>query len=88
MLTRMPSLRIDDVPEDVLAILKRRAENLGESLSNYIRTVLIIESEKPEPFDQEAHDKLMAEIAAEEPIDVTTEEIVEIIRKGRGEWPR
>ena len=83
MLASMPLLRIDDVPEDVLAILKKRAAMQDASLSEYVRILLIMEAEKPEPWTEKDGEELEARIRASEPVEVTDEEILRYIRQGR-----
>jgi hypothetical protein len=84
MLTCMPALRIDDVPEDVLAILKKRADTQGLSLSHYIRTLLIMESEKDEEgWTEEQAQQWFAQVEASEPGDLSDEDILTAIRIGR-----
>jgi len=43
----MPSVQIKDVPEDVLAVLRRRAANAHQSLPEYLRSRLIAEARRP-----------------------------------------
>lgn len=43
----MPSIEIRDVPEDVLAVLRRRAAAAHQSLQAYLRSRLIAEGRAP-----------------------------------------
>ena len=43
----MPSIEIKDVPEDALAVLRRRAAAAHQSLQAYLRTRLIAEARAP-----------------------------------------
>jgi hypothetical protein len=43
----MPSVQIKDVPEETLAVLKRRAANAHQSLQEHLRTKLIEEASRP-----------------------------------------
>lgn len=40
----MPTIRIDDVPPEALAVLRHRAAAAGQSLEEYLRTLLISEA--------------------------------------------
>jgi plasmid stability protein len=70
------SLRIAGLSEDVIATLRLRAEARGLSLSAYARELLIREARTP----------TLEEVLLGEPrirADVTTEEIVRMIREDR-----
>jgi hypothetical protein len=43
----MPSIQITDVPDDVHAVLRRRAAAANQSLLEYLRAHLIAEAEHP-----------------------------------------
>jgi antitoxin FitA len=43
----MPSVQIKDVPENVHAILRRRAANAGQSLQEYLLGRLVEEASRP-----------------------------------------
>jgi plasmid stability protein len=43
----MPSIQIKDVPDEVHAVLRRRAASAGQSLQEYLRTRLIAEASGP-----------------------------------------
>jgi antitoxin FitA len=43
----MPSVQIKDVPDDVHAVLRRRAAAAGQSLQEYLRARLIAEARQP-----------------------------------------
>ena len=43
----MPSVQIKDVPEEVHAVLRRRAAEAHQSLQEYLRTRLIEEASRP-----------------------------------------
>jgi hypothetical protein len=43
----MPSVQIDDVPDDVYAVLRRRAAAADQSLEHYLRTLLVAEASRP-----------------------------------------
>ena len=83
MLKSMPSLRIDDVPEYVLERLKRRAEHLGLSLEVYIWTLLVKAAETTSETAEELSDEWFEKVKSREPVKLTTEEILEAIRRGR-----
>lgn len=77
MLTTMPILQVRDVPEEVIATLRERAEASGMSLSAYVRDILAAEAE------QEPMEDVIDRIASREPVEVTGEEILAAIREGR-----
>jgi plasmid stability protein len=77
MLTTMPILQVRDVPEEVIATLRERAEASGMSLSAYVRDILAAEAE------QEPMEDVIDRIATREPVEVTDEEILAAIREGR-----
>ena len=43
----MPAVQIKDVPDDVHAVLRRRAADAGMSLQEYLRSRLIDEGSRP-----------------------------------------
>ena len=43
----MPSVQIKDVPDEVHAVLRRRAAAAGQSLQEYLRARLIAEARQP-----------------------------------------
>jgi plasmid stability protein len=76
MVTTGTPLQIRAVPSDVIETLKRRAAAENRSLSAYVLRILEIEARSP----------TLAEVLLdpERPrADITTEEIVELIREGR-----
>jgi hypothetical protein len=84
MLTRMPTLRLDDVPDWVIETFSQRAANLGMSLLDYVRLVLM-RAAAEESDDDAARpiEEVMAEMATNEPSGLTVEELVALIRKTR-----
>lgn len=70
-------VQIRDVPDEVHRTLKARAARLGTSLSEYLRQELERVAAAPTP------DELAARLDAREPIDVSTDEIVRIVREAR-----
>ena len=88
MLISMPILRVDDVPEDFLEILKARAERQGLSLSTYVFTLLARAVTSPEEVQEGVSEEWLERAKSREPTGVTAEEIVALIREGRGEWPQ
>lgn len=77
MLTLMPILQVRDVPEEVIAALRERAEARGVSLSAYVRDILAAEAE------QEPMEVVIDRIASREPVELTDEEILAAIHEGR-----
>lgn len=47
ILESMPSVQVKDVPEDVHAVLRRRAAEAGQSLQEYLRARLVEEARRP-----------------------------------------
>lgn len=70
-------VQVRDVPVEVIAILKARAEVRGQSLSAYLRDLLAQEAAMP------AIDEVMATIAAREPVHYTLEDLREFAADGR-----
>jgi hypothetical protein len=85
MLISMPILRVDDVPEDFLEILKARAERQGLSLSTYVVSLLARAINSPEEVQPGLSEEWIERVSSHEPINVTTEEILAYIREGRVE---
>jgi hypothetical protein len=84
MLIRMPNIRLDDVPDWVIEVFTRRATRIGMSLPDYVQLVLS-RAAAEESSDDEGRpmEEILAEIDEDEPVDVTVEEIVAMIRKTR-----
>ena len=70
-------VQVRDLPEDVVATLKNRAESRGQSLSAYLRDLLTQEAALP-PVDD-----VMAGIAAREPVTYTIDDLRSFARDGR-----
>jgi plasmid stability protein len=47
----MPSIRINNLPDEVLAVLRQRAATAHQSLEQYLRSRLIAEARRP-PLDE------------------------------------
>jgi plasmid stability protein len=75
MNTRIVQVR--DIPEDVVATLKRRAEQRGQSLTAYLRDLLTEEAGRP------SIDEVMATIARRTPIDYSSDDLRSLIDDGR-----
>ncbi len=73
----MAILQVRDVPDNVMAKLKERAEAEGVSLSAYVRDLLTEEAGQPSMAD------VIAEISTHEPVELTAEEILAAIHEGR-----
>ena len=43
----MPSVQIKDVPDEIHAVLRRRAAEAGQSLQEYLRMRLIDQAQRP-----------------------------------------
>lgn len=70
-------VQVRDLPEDVVATLKNRAESRGQSLSAYLRDLLTQEAALPPVED------VMAGIAAREPVSYTIDDLRSFARDGR-----
>jgi plasmid stability protein len=73
----MAILQVRDVPDNVMAKLKERAEAEGVSLSAYVRDLLTEEAGQSSMAD------VIAEISTHEPVELTAEEILAAIHEGR-----
>lgn len=70
-------VQVRDIPEDVVATLKTRAEQRGQSLAAYLRDLLTQEAAQP------SIDEVMATIASRTPIDYNSDEIRSLIEEDR-----
>ena len=70
-------VQVRDVPVDVVATLKARAEAQGESLAAFLRNLLAHEASMP-PIDE-----VMAGIARREPVFYTPEDLNKSLEDGR-----
>ena len=70
-------VQVRDLPEDVVAALKARAESRGQSLSAYLRDLLTQEAALPPVED------VMAGIAAREPVRYTIDDLRSFAQDGR-----
>jgi len=70
-------VQVRDVPVDVVATLKARAEARGESLAAFLRNLLAHEASMP-PIDE-----VMADIAGREPVFYTPEDLNASLEDGR-----
>ena len=70
-------VQVRDVPVDVIATLKARAEARGQSLSAYLRDLLAREAEALPVED------VMANIASREPVSYTIEDLRSFISDSR-----
>lgn len=70
-------VQVRDIPEEVVATLRARAESRGQSLSAYLRDLLTQEAAMPSIED------VMADIAAREPVSYTIDELRSFARDGR-----
>ena len=70
-------VQVRDLPEDVVATLKARAESRGQFLSAYLRDLLTQEAALPPVED------VMAGIAAREPVSYTIDDLRSFAQDGR-----
>jgi plasmid stability protein len=73
----MTVVQVRDVPVDVVATLKARADARGESLAAFLRNLLAQEASMP-PIED-----VMADIEAREPIYLTAEDLRAFPEHGR-----
>jgi antitoxin FitA len=79
----MTNVQIRDVPEGVVANLKKRAASRGQSLQGYLRDLLVAEA------GVMRNSRLLAEAAADlDGLPDADEDASEIIRRGRVERDR
>lgn len=71
------TVQIRDVPDEIVAILKARAEARGQSLTVLLRDLMAEEAASP------SIDEVMTNIAGRTPIDVSAEEVRDMIEDGR-----
>lgn len=70
-------VQVRDVPVDVVATLKARAEARGQSLTAYLRDLLAREAQTP------SIEEVMANIASREPVTYTIEDLRSFAADGR-----
>jgi plasmid stability protein len=70
-------VQVRDVPEEVVATLKARADSRGQSLAAYLRDLLTQEAAMP-PVEA-----VMADIAAREPVSYTISDLRSFAQDGR-----
>jgi len=68
---------VRDVPEEVVATLKARAESKGQSLAAYLRDLLTREAAMP-PIED-----VMASIASREPVNCSEDDLRSFKQDGR-----
>jgi plasmid stability protein len=79
---KMPkAIQIRDVPDDVHAVMRARAAAAGMSMSEYLRSELIKLASRP------TTDEWLARVATQPPAEISTQQIVDIIREMRGPLP-
>jgi plasmid stability protein len=70
-------VQVRDIPEDVVATLKARAEARSQSLAAYLRDLLTEEAARP-PVDE-----VMATIATRTPVNYTIDDLRSSVEDGR-----
>ncbi|HSK96615.1 MAG TPA: hypothetical protein VK891_08370 [Euzebyales bacterium] len=70
-------VQVRDLPTDVVATLKARAQARGQSLAAYLRDLLTDEAAKP-PIED-----VMAAIATRTPISYNADDLRDMIEDGR-----
>lgn len=71
------TVQIRDVPNEIVEILKSRAEARGQSLTALLRDLMAEEAAAP------SIDEVMANIASREPVNISAEEVRDMIEDGR-----
>jgi plasmid stability protein len=75
------AIQIRDVPDDVHAVLRKRAAEAGMSMSEYLRAEIVDLARSP------TEDELYARVLARHGDEPSRESIVEVIREMRGPIP-
>lgn len=75
------AIQIRDVPEDVHAVMRRRAAAAGMSMSEYLRSELVKLAATP------TIDEWLARVSGPPLSEISTQEIVDFIREARGPIP-
>ena len=75
------AIQIRDVPDDVHAVMRARAAAAGMSMSEYLRSELVKLAAAP------TMGEWLAMVESHPPADISTQEIVDIIRELRGPIP-
>ncbi len=70
-------VQVRDVPEEVVAALKDRAESRGQSLAAYLRDLLADEAARP------SIDEVMADISTRTPVNYSVDVTRSLIEDGR-----
>lgn len=70
-------VQVRDLPNEVVATLKARAQARGQSLAAYLRELLTDEAAKP-PIDD-----VMAAIVTRTPVSYTADDLREMAQDGR-----
>ncbi len=71
------TVQVRDLPEEVIATLKARAESRGQSFASYVRELLTQEAAMP-PIED-----VMAGIAAREPVNYSIDDLRAFMQDGR-----
>lgn len=80
MMRRMSEVtivQVRDVPADAVDVLRARAERKGQSLAAYLREVIVEEASAPDI------DEVMTQIAEDDPIEYTIDDLREFMAEGR-----
>jgi len=72
-------IQIRNVPDDLHRELKMRAAAAGMTMSDYIKKELSWASEK------DSWEEIHARVKARSPLGLSTQEVVDLIREGRGD---
>jgi plasmid stability protein len=73
----MPSIRINDLPTETHAVLRRRAAEANQSLQEYLRSLLIEEASRP------TVDEVFRRVAGRSGGVIPIELVTEIVRGDR-----
>jgi len=73
----MPSIQVKNVPDEIHAVLRRRAAAAGQSLQEYLRAELIAQARQPTV--EEVFDRISQRTGG----SLSLEEAVEAVREDR-----
>jgi plasmid stability protein len=79
MVDLMGTLQVRDVPDDISRVLKQRAATAGQSLSEYVLSLLRRETSRP------TLDEWLDRVASREPIELAPDAATDAVRAERDE---
>jgi plasmid stability protein len=79
MVELMGTLQVRDVPDDLSRVLKERAAEAGQSLSEYVLALLRAQAQRP------TMDQWLDRVASREPVDLPPDAGADALRTAREE---